>query len=216
MRVRPVSMAALVEELAERIATHRAGSWLRVAIDGPPAADPDTLAAAMVAPLRIRGRAALYVPTSGFVRPASLRFEHGRTDPDAYYEDWWDLDGLRREVLDPLSPGGTGRVLPSLWDPRVDRATRAEYISLPPGGVVLVSGPLLLGTGLAFDLTVHLALSAPALARRTAPDQQWTLPAYARYAGEVAPGAFADVVIRLDDPRHPAVVDEPPASRHSL
>jgi hypothetical protein len=216
--VRPVSLPVLVEELAERIAATveparqlLAGApedawWVRVAIDGAPAADPDSLAAALVDPLRVRGRAALWVSTSGFLRPASLRLERGRTDPDAYYEGWWDLEGLRREVLDPLGPGGTGRVLPSLWNPETDRATRADYVNLPPGGVVLVSGPLLLGTGLAFDLTVHLAVSAPALVRRTPPDQHWTLPAYARYADEVAPSTFADVVVRLDDPRHPAVV----------
>jgi hypothetical protein len=202
-----VSLPALVEELAERIAaTVEPEEWARVAIDGAPAADPDALAAALVDPLRVRGRAALWVSTSGFLRPASLRLERGRTDPDAYYEGWWDLEGLRREVLDPLGRGGTGRVLPSLWNAQVDRATRADYINLPPGGVVLVSGPLLLGTGLSFDLTVHLAVSAPALARRTPPDERWTLPAYARYADEVAPSTFADVVVRLDDPRHPAVV----------
>jgi hypothetical protein len=215
-----VSVAALVEELAERIATtvKPIGEWARVAIDGAPAADPDALAAALVDPLRVRGRAALWVSTGGYLRPASLRFERGRTDPDAFYEGWWDLEGLRREVLDPLGPGGTGRVLPSLWNPQVDRATRADYVSLPPGGVVLVSGPLLLGTDptahppplkptLPFDLTVHLAVSAPALARRTPPAESWTLPAYARYADEVAPSTFADVVVRLDDPRHPAIVD---------
>jgi hypothetical protein len=66
---------------------------------------------------------------------------------------------------------------------------------------------LLLGAGLPFELTVHLQMSAAALLRRTDPADRWTLPAYARYAEEVAPAAFADVVVRMDDPRHPAVVD---------
>jgi hypothetical protein len=143
----------------------------------------------------------------GFLRPASVRLEHGRTDPNAYYDGWWDLDGLRREVLDRVTD--TGQFLPSLWDARIDRATRADYLSLPPGGVLLVSGPLLLGAGLPFELTVHLHISAAALLRRTRPDDQWTLPAYARYTDEVAPATFADVVVRMDDPRHPAVVDPP-------
>jgi len=93
-----------------------------------------------------------------------------------------------------------------LWNARTDRATRQPYAELPPNAVVVVSGPLLLGAGLPFDVTVHLSLSAAALDRRTDPEERWTLPAYARYAGEVNPASFADVVVRLDDPRRPAVV----------
>jgi len=206
VRVRPVAPDALVEELAETIAT-RTGPRLRVAVDGAPSAGPGVLAAALVEALRVRGRFALHVPAGGFLRAASLRLERGRTNPDAFYEDWLDLGGLSREVLGPLGPGGTGRVLPSLWDPDTDRATRAGYVAVPAGGVVLVSGALLLGAGLDFDVTVHLAQSAATLARRADPGLAWTLPAYARYAEEVMPQLLADVVVRVDDPRHPAVVE---------
>ncbi|MFJ6198971.1 uridine kinase [Micromonospora sp. NPDC092111] len=224
MRVRPISPDLLVTELTERIlaatpvpvpggagtpATDGTGmpARLRVAIDGPPAAAPDRLAAALVDPLRARGRPVLHLRAEDFLRPASVRYEHGRTNPDAYYEGWTDEAGLRREVLDPAGPGGTGRVLPSLWDAATDRASRAAYHDLPPGAVLLVSGALLLGGGLPFDVTVHLALSPAALARRTDPAEQWTLAAFTRYADEVAPDSFADVVVRADDPRHPALVE---------
>ncbi|RAO53113.1 hypothetical protein PSN01_03964 [Micromonospora saelicesensis] len=110
-------------------------------------------------------------------------------------------------MLDPAGPGGSGRLLPSLWDAHADRASRARYVDLAPGGVVLVSGSLLLGGGLPFDVTVHLELSPAALRRRTEPAQQWTLPAFDRYAEEVVPASFADVVVRADDPRRPALVE---------
>lgn len=206
MRVRPVSRHALVEELADRLACGAPGGWLRVAVDGAPAADPGGLADDLVDPLRVRGRAAVRVAAEDFLRPASLRLESGRRNPDAFYAGWLDEAGLRRELLDPLQVGGSGRILTSLWNVESDRATRAPYRRLAPGTVVLVSGALLLGAGLAFDLCVHLELSAAALARRTPADLSWTLPAFARYREEVDPAGLADVVVRLDDPRHPAVV----------
>jgi hypothetical protein len=206
MRVRPVSFDVLVEELADRFAGAEPGRRLRVAVDGAPAADPAALADALVGPLRVRGRPAVRIDAGDFLRPASVRLEHGRTNPDAFYDGWLDESALRREVLDPAGPGGTGRIVTRLWDAATDRATREPYSELPPTAVVLVSGPLLLGGGLPFDVAAHLELSAAALDRRTAVDDRWTLPAYARYGVEVDPASFADVVVRLDDPRRPAMV----------
>lgn len=208
MRVRPVSPALLVEELAGTIADRAGDGWLRVAIDGAPAAGPGRLADALEEPLRMRGHPTVRIDAGDFLRPASLRLERGRTDPDVYYEDWLDAGALVREVLAPLAPGGTGRILPTWWDPVADRSTRAAYLTLPPGGVALLSGALLLDAGLPLDLTVHVALSPAALARRTPAAQAWTLPAYARYADEVMPQLVADVVVLADDPRRPALVED--------
>lgn len=204
MRFRPVSSAALTADLVERILALDT-PWPRIAVDGAPAAGPAAVADALVDPLRVAGRPVLRVRAEDFLRPASLRFEHGRYDPDAYYDDWLDTGGLLREVLEPLDPGGTGRVLPSLWNTATDRATRAAYVTLPPGGVLLLDGPLLLGRWLPFDLTVHLHLSSAALARRTCDADRWTLAAYHRYEQDVDPQTAADVVVRVDDPRHPAL-----------
>ena len=206
MRVRPVSREILVEELADDLAAREPDGRLRVAVDGAPAADPSGLAEALIAPLRVRGRPVTLVHTDDFLRPASVRLEFGRTNPDSFYEGWVDETGLRRELLDPAGPGGSGRVITRLWDATRDRATRQPYTELPPKAVVIVTGPLLLGAGLPFDVTVHLSLSAAALDRRTDPGLRWTLPAYARYDDEVGPASFADVVVRVDDPRHPALV----------
>jgi hypothetical protein len=204
MRVRPVSFDVLVEELADRIG--KEPGRVRVALDGAPAAGPDVLADALADPLRVRGRPAVRIATDDFLRPASVRLEFGRTNPDTFYAGWTDEAALRREVLEPAAPGGSGRIITRFWDARRDRATREPYSALADDAVLLVSGPLLLGAGLPFEVTVHLEMSAAALERRTPPEARWTLPAYARYAGEVGPASFADVVVRVDDPRHPALV----------
>jgi hypothetical protein len=208
--MRPVSPAALLAELAglavslvPRGAFGR--GWLRMGIDGADAARPGEMADDLVAPIKLRGHEVIRVRADDHLRPASLRFERGRTDPDSFYEDWWDLDGLRREVLEPLAPGGSGRIRPVRWDAGSDRASRSVFVEAPAGAVTILSGPFLLGRGLPLDLVVHLDLSAAALTRRTPEPLAWTLPAYARYAREIGPVALADVVVRLDDPRHPAV-----------
>ncbi|MFB7906065.1 uridine kinase [Kitasatospora sp. NPDC056076] len=209
MQVHPISPDKLAELLADRI-TELPGAgerWLRVAVDGAAAARPGLLADALVEPLRLRGRPALRVSAADFLRPASIRLEYGHRDADAFHDLWLDDGALLREVLDPLEPGGTGRVLPSLRDPATDRSTRAPYVQLPPGGVLLLDGALLLGRWLPLELSVHLALTPAALARRTPADEQWTLPAFARYEAETGPTEAADLTVRVDDPRHPALVE---------
>jgi hypothetical protein len=192
------------EQLAATVAPLLTGSprTVRVAIDGAPAADPDRVAASLLPVLEAAGRPVRLVRAALFWRDASLRLEFGREDPDSY-ASWLDAEALRREVLDPALE--EGRYLPSLRDPETNRSTREPPQEAPPGSVLLVSGSLLLGRGLPFDRTVHLALSPAALARRTPPDQAWTRPAYERYAESVRPADTADLVIKLDDPRHPAL-----------
>ena len=208
MQVRPLTPAALADTLAERVHALPLpeGERLRVAVDGAPAADPGALAEAAAALLRLLGRPVVRVSASDYLRPASLRLEYGHRDADAYFNGWLDANALFREVFDPLEPGGSGLVLPALWDARADRAVRAQPLPLPPGGVLLLDGPLLLGRWLPLDLTVHLRLSPAALERRTPPDERWTLPAFARYEAETLPTDSADLVVRADDPRRPALV----------
>lgn len=175
-------------------------------MDGPDAAAPSDLATAIAELLPVRGRGAVVVPADGFFRPASLRLEHGRTDPDARYTDWLDTAALAREVLDPVGPGGPGRYLPVLWDLERDRAARVRPRPAPQGGVLLVPGGLLLGVGLPFDVVVHLRMSPAARRRRTPAAQTWELPAYDRYDDEVDPAGLADAVVLADHPDRPALV----------
>lgn len=201
-----ISPARLVDRLTDQIAGRAAtvAGIVRVAIDGPPCADPHVLADRLVEPLRARGRPVHTVRAETFWRDASVRLELGREDPDSYL-DWLDAGALRREVLDAAVDDAS--YLPSLRDPDSNRATREPRCALEPDAVVVVSGPLLLGLGLPFELTVHLAVSPAARARRTPPEQAWTLPAFDRYDTEVGPAQLADVVIRYDDPDHPALAD---------
>ena len=202
VRVEPLSVEGLISRLVDRI-TGSAGT-VRVLVDGHPATRPEALADALVEPLRAAGRPVARVRTRDFLRPASLRLEHGRRDPDSLLDGWVDAGALNREVL--TAAVDQRRYLPTLRDPVTDRSTRAAYADAPPGTVVVLDGSLALGLWLDVDLSVHLALTRPAETRGTPLDDAWQLAAYDRYRREVAPERAADVVVRCDDPRHPALV----------
>jgi hypothetical protein len=207
MRVEPVTQDVLVARLAALVVERSRGASVRVLVDGHASTRPEALADALVEPLRLAGRPTARVSVRDFLRPASLRLELGREDPDSLLDAWIDVGALNREVLAAVGPGGRGRYLPSLRDPVTSRSTRADYVAAPSGLVVLLDGSLAIGRGLDVDLTVHLALQDATIERRTPPEEAWTLPAYARYRAEVAPERAADVVVRVDDARRPAWVD---------
>jgi hypothetical protein len=200
---RAISPALLPRELAGYLAL--APGVLRVAVDGAAATGPDALAAEVVASLRGSGRDAVAIRADGFWRDASLRLEYGRTDEYSLQHSWLDHDALCREVLDPLGPGGTGLYLPSLRDPVTNRATRQAPLRAQSGTIAVVSGQFLLGHGLTFDRTIHLSMSVAALGRRTPAESTWTLAALESYETQTAPADIADVVVRLNDPAHPAI-----------
>ena len=201
--VTPITRAALADEIVELVAARP--DRVRLVLDGPAPARPGEVAEDAATALRARGRATLVVDAADFLRPASVRLEQGRTDPDALLERWLDEDALRREVLDAAAPDGSGRVLPRLWDTRTDRAYRERYTTLPDDGVLLLHGQLLLGRGLPAELAVHFRMSTAALARNLPEDALWTVAAHARYDREHDPAAEADLLVLADHPDRPAV-----------
>jgi hypothetical protein len=216
----PVLVARLVEVVLDRSADARsAGHGVRVGVDAAVVDDGRELADAVAASLAEHGLPVARVRQEGFVRPRSIRLELGADDPDAAWERWYDDAGLRREVLDPLGPGGRMTWAESLWDAGTDRATRAPRRPAAPGTVAVVDGRFLLRWELAdaVDLAVHLQTSPAAQARRIPDDaeRQRLLPSWQRYlddtdpAGRVLTGAAPGVVVRYEDPRHPALVSPP-------
>jgi hypothetical protein len=194
VRVDPVGPAALVAEVVSLVVGRR--GRVRAIIDGPSPTRVDLLAQRAAVELRALGRATVVVDAGNFLRPASVRLEYGREDPDELLDGWLDEAGLRREVLEQ-----PGRVLPRLWDADADRAFRDGYVPLPDDGVVLLHGALLLGRGLPAELTVHLRMGAAALARNL---PQWTLPAHDVHERERV--GEVDLLVLADHPDRPAVV----------
>lgn len=182
---------------------------VRVGIDGPVEQDTADLADAVAAEVHAQAVPVARIRARDFLRARSIRLEHGRDDPDAFFDLWYDFPALRREVLDPLAAGGRGSWLPRLRDPETDRSVRAALRPAPPGLVAVVDGRFLLRDDVrtGFDLLVHLVVTPGARARRLPADESArVLPAWDRYLAEHDPAARADVVVRFDHPDRPAVL----------
>ncbi|MFE3258175.1 hypothetical protein ACFXPS_23300 [Nocardia sp. NPDC059091] len=194
-----ISPDALYELIAER-AMMLAG-YAVIAVDGADAADPLTVANGVAEVLRTRGRPAAVVSLHDFVRPASVRLEYDRDSEFTYRTGWFDYAALNREVLKPLRD--TGRYLPALWDERADRSARARIRTADDTTVLFIAGPMLLGRGLDFDLTVGLRMSAGALRRRTDAASLFTVDGLLEFQREHA--EEPDIQVAWDHPDRPAI-----------
>ncbi|MBF6332039.1 hypothetical protein [Nocardia transvalensis] len=200
----PITTDSLIDTVAAR-ACDLPGRAV-VAIDGADAADPVGFAREVADRIHTRGRPGEVISLHDYVRPASLRLEFGR-DEMSYRAAWFDYAAVNREVLQSLRTHG--RWLPALWDEHTDRSARAAMISAAANTVLIVAGPMLLGRGLDFDLTVELRLSAAALRRATAPDDAFTVDAVLNHQRGRA--AEADILVSWDHPDRPAMRTSPSA-----
>jgi hypothetical protein len=209
--VSPTGLAKLIGDLA------LAGPGLRLGIDGPVVHDTRALADAVAAELDRRAVPVARVHAGDFLRSRPLRLEHGPDDPEAFFDGWYDLAALRREVLDPMAaqdkaphqlvPSGRSW-LPRLRHPGTDRPYREPRRLAAPATVVVLDGMFLARWDVAdgIDVLVHLDVSPAARSRRVpAGDQARVLPAWERYLAWCDPAAVATAVVRYDRPGHPAV-----------
>jgi hypothetical protein len=204
VRFVPLTPARLAADLAKWVGD-LGPARPRIGFDGPIEVGTAGLADAVAAELPASGRSAVRVSTSWWWRPASLRLEFGRTDVDMLLGGWVDDAALRRELLDPFGPGGTGRILRRLRDPVTDRSIREDRIPVGGQDVLLIDGPFLRTGGLPLDAVVHIQVSTNTLARSLPADRQWWSAAFDRYLTEDQPVEQAAAIVAYDHPAAPAI-----------
>jgi uridine kinase len=72
-----------------------------------------------------------------------VRYERGSDSPEGFYRDSFDLHTLKRELLDPLSPDGSGTYRTACFDHVNDRRVESEVNVVRPPAVLLFDGVFL-------------------------------------------------------------------------
>jgi uridine kinase len=135
---------AALGRLADLVAEIRRPHVVRVGIDGVDAAGKTTLADELHPLVEHRGRPGLRASIDGFHCPRRERHRRGPTSPDGYYRDSFDYEALRRELLEPLGPGGSRLYRTRVFDHRADEAIRDSRRTVPEDAVLLFDGVFLL------------------------------------------------------------------------
>jgi uridine kinase len=214
---------AVLTLLADIVAGIRLPHVVRVAIDGVDAAGKTTPADELRRLLEARGRPVLRATIDGFHRPRAERYRRGPTSPEGYYRDSFDYEALRRELLQPLGPGGSRRYRSRVFDLHADEPVPGRPLRrLPEDAVLLLDGVFLLRSELndLWDFRVVVEVDADEALRRAllrdedlfgSPDEALRryrnryVPGQQRYFGEVDPVALADVVFESTDVASPSL-----------
>jgi uridine kinase len=134
--------AVLVEVAAQlsQAAADAPSDVLRVGVDGRDGAGKTVLADELADVLRASGLEVVRATIDRFHHPRAVRYRRGRSSPEGFYLDSYDLTAVRRCLLDPLEPGGDRRVVLGLWDVDRDIPIEPEERTLADGSILLVDG----------------------------------------------------------------------------
>ena len=124
----------LYREIDARVGGDRV---LRVGIDGVDGAGKTTLADELAERVSFP---AIRASVDSFHHPRAVRHARGRDSPEGFYRDSFDLETLMRELLDPLSPGGSGTYRTAVFDHVSDRPVASEPGVVLPPAVLLFDG----------------------------------------------------------------------------
>jgi uridine kinase len=135
-----VTLAGFLAALADRIAERQDFGILRAAIDGVDGAGKTSLADKLAQVLEARGQRVIRAGVDGFHNPRAVRYVRGKDSPEGFFRDSYNLEALRRELLAPLSPGGSGRYRSAVYDHKTDSAVTLPQESAGRSGVLLIDG----------------------------------------------------------------------------
>jgi len=132
--------AQVLATVAQAVSRQSAAGVVRVGIDGVDGAGKTYFADELAKLLRASGRPTIRASVDGFHNPKAIRYRRGRGSPEGFFRDSYDYDQLKAGLLDPLSPGGTGRYRVAVFDHRADTPIETTVQQASPGDILIVDG----------------------------------------------------------------------------
>jgi uridine kinase len=219
---RPAQTNQILEEIATYIGCYKPEQILRIAVDGVDGVGKTTFADQLGRAVELIGRPVIRSSIDGFHNPRELRYRRGRTSPEGFYFDSYDYAALRRYLLDPLGPGGSGEYRSAVFDHVTDSPVPVQTHAAPPGAALILDGLFLHREELrdAWDFSIFLdapfEITIPRGAARgpgwagspdlTAPSNRRYIEGQQIYLRQDQPQARANVVIDYSDLTVPVVI----------
>jgi uridine kinase len=197
---------------------------LRVAIDGVDGAGKTTFADELAAVLVARRQTVIRASVDGFHNCKAIRYQRGRASATGFYLDSYNYVGLKQELLDPLSPGGSGRYRTAIFDHRCDSPVLSQVEEASIGSILIFDGIFLHRTELrsywdfSIFFEVEFTISIPRGAQRgpgfalpdpEAVENQRYVEGQKKYLAEYRPEQHATLVIDNNDLLTPRIVSFP-------
>lgn len=185
----PENRDGVIDLVAAKIRALPATAARLVAIDGVDGAGKTHFADEVAAALRRAGEPVIRASVDGFHHPAEIRYRRGRSSAAGFYRDSYDYPRLRRLLLDPLRPGGSGRYVRAVYDVHAEAPVQPLVEVGGPGAVLVFDGIFLHRDELQayWDFSVFLrvpfAVSIPRGAQRGYGDADPAGAGNARYVG---------------------------------
>lgn len=130
----------LLDTLTAYILAKEVDHPLKVAIDGVDNAGKTQLAKELTFPLKRSNRQVISISIDGFHHPKQYRYRRGEYSPEGYYYDSFDLDALKRFVLEPFSPNGNRKFRRKIFDYTVDMAFDSPWETVQENSILLFDG----------------------------------------------------------------------------
>ncbi|MDF2576299.1 MAG: uridine kinase [Agromyces sp.] len=215
--------SSVLDAVARLLCGRDPGHPLRVGIDGICGAGKSTFAEELAERIRAHGRPAILLDSDGFHHVRAIRYRQGRESARGYYEDAYDFDSLRDQVLQPLGPGGSREYAVRVHDLATDGVVR-EFAAAPADAIVIFAATFVQRGDLRryWDEVVFLESSIDRAERRGIDrdaehlgGREAAQVAYASrymaacrlYLAEEAPRTRASIVVDHDDPLRPRVLE---------
>lgn len=220
MRLPITPTTTLWRELRDEVRRRYRGGRVILAVDGRDGAGKTAFADGLAEIFAEDGSAVFRASIDGFHRPRAERYARGRTSPEGFYLDSYDVATFRRVLIDPFRDGAqtaatTGFQL-AAFDVARDAPVESAWVTAPMDAVLIVDGIFLhrhdlrglWDWSLWLDVPIEVAYARMALRDGIDPDP--LAPSNARYRegmrlylSEADPAAAASVVVDNTDLAHP-------------